>query len=168
MTTPRPSRRTVVLSLLASLAVAWPAAAREIQGRVVGITDGDTLILLTDQHEQVRIRLAGIDAPESTQPFGEQARQMLARLAFERHAAITVLGTDRYGRQIGQVFVEGHDINAEMVYRGGAWVFRRYSSDPALLHLEAEAREARRGLWALPDSQRLAPWEWREARQHNR
>ncbi|WP_255569553.1 thermonuclease family protein [Neoroseomonas alba] len=139
--------------------------AREIQGRVVGISDGDTVTVLTEQRRQVRVRLAEIDAPERRQPFGDRARQMLSGLAFERRVRVVVTGTDRNGRAIGRMFVGTVDANAEMVRRGGAWVFRRYSNDPALLRLEAKAREARRGLWALPPGQRVPPWEWRENRR---
>jgi len=63
----------------------------------------------------------------------------------------------------GRVFAGAQDVNAEMVRRGAAWVYRRYSDDPALLHLEQEARTARRGLWALPEAERIPPWEWRAA-----
>lgn len=162
---PWPSCLAVVFLLLALVVVASPAAAREIHGRVVGITDGDTLTLLTDQRRQVRVRLAGIDAPERRQPFGTRARQMLAGLTFQRRARITVTSTDRYGRLIGRVFVGSRNVNAEMVRRGGAWVYLRYSTDPALPILEAQARGARRGLWRLPESQRLPPWEWRTIRR---
>ena len=161
-------RCAAVLLFLALLATAWPAAARELHGRVVGVTDGDTLTLLTDERRQVRIRLAGIDAPERRQPYGDRARQMLSELTFERRARVIVTSTDRNGRLIGLVFVRSRDINAEMVRRGGAWVYARYSADPALLALEAEARAARRGLWSLPQPQRVPPWEWRERRRQAR
>lgn len=111
------------------------------------------------------MRLAEIDAPERRQPFGDRARQMLSGLTFERRVRIVVTGTDRNRRVIGRVFVGRLDVNAKMVRRGGAWVFRRYSNDPALLRLEAEAQEARRGLWALSPAQRVPPWEWRENRR---
>lgn len=170
MLCPRPStlRYALALAVLWFLAAGSPAMAREIFGRVVGITDGDTLTLLTDQRQQVSIRLAEIDAPERRQPFGDRTQQMLADLAFERRARIVVTSTDRNGRLVGTVFVGSRNINAEMVRRGGAWVFRRYSVDPALLALEAEAREARRGLWALPEPQRVPPWEWRDSRRPSR
>jgi endonuclease YncB( thermonuclease family) len=90
---------------------------------------------------------------------------MLAGLTFERRARVIVTSTDRNGRLIGRVFVRSHDINAEMVRRGGAWVYVRYLADPALPELEAQAREARRGLWALPEAQRVPPREWRGRRR---
>lgn len=136
-------------------------AAAELRGRVVGITDGDTLTLLSTRREEIRIRLSDIDTPERGQPYGDRARQSLSDLAFGRDARIEVRDTDRYGRTVGRVFVGMVDVNAELVRRGSAWVFRRYSNDPTLLRLEADARSARRGLWGLPEAQRLPPWEWR-------
>lgn len=161
----RPRSLARVMLVVITCCVVVSAEATELRARVIGITDGDTITVLTEQRGQVRVRLAEIDAPERRQPFGDRARQMLSRFAFERRVRIVVTGTDRNGRLIGRVFVGILDVNAEMVGRGGAWVFRRYSNDPALLRLEAEAREARRGLWGLPEAQRVPPWEWRENRR---
>jgi endonuclease YncB( thermonuclease family) len=155
--------------LLAALALLFvPAAvAKDLTGRVVGIADGDTLTLLTEQHEQIRIRLSDIDTPERRQPFGNRARQSLADLVFGKAARIAVRDTDRYGRTVGRVFIGTQDVNAEMVRRGAAWVYRRYSDDPELLQLEQLARAQKQGLWALPEAERIPPWEWRAA-EHRR
>lgn len=161
----RPRSLARVMLVFIAFGVDVSAEATELRARVVGITDGDTITMLTEQRTQIRVRLAEIDAPERRQPFGDRARQMLSELAFERRARIIVTGTDRNGRVIGRVFVNELDVNAEMVRRGGAWVYRRYSNDPALLRLEAEAREARRGFWSLPEVERQPPWEWREDRR---
>jgi len=118
--------------------------------------------------EQVRMRLAGIDAPERRQLYGTRARQALSALAFGRSAQIEVEDTDRYGRSVGRVRVGGLEVNAEMVRRGAAWVYVRYNRDPALVPLEAEARAAGRGLWALPEGERVPPWEWRAAKRAER
>jgi endonuclease YncB( thermonuclease family) len=157
--------RPLALALLCSLAFAGAANAAELRGRVVGIADGDTLTLLTDQREQVRIRLAEIDTPERRQPYGDRARQALAALTFGRAVEVEVVDTDRYGRTVGRVRAGAEDVNAELVRRGAAWVYRRYSRDPSLLRLEDDARAARRGLWALPAAERVPPWEWRAARR---
>ncbi|MBK1662298.1 micrococcal nuclease [Paracraurococcus ruber] len=149
-----------MLALLASLQA--PAAfAADLVGRVVGITDGDTLTLLTPDKRETRIRLAEIDTPERRQPYGTRAREALSNLAFGREVRVVVEDTDRWGRTIGHVFAGRQDVNAEMVRRGAAWVYRDYSRNPALPRLEAEARAARRGLWALPEAERMPPWEWR-------
>ena len=149
--------------IVAALLLAGAAAAAELRGRVVGITAGDTLTLLTEEHQQARIRLAEIDTPESAQPYGNRSRQVLADLAFGRIVRVTVVDTDRYGRTVGRVFAGPVDVNAEMVRRGAAWVYRRYSRDPSLLPIEAAAQQDRPGLWALPEAERVPPWEWRTA-----
>jgi endonuclease YncB( thermonuclease family) len=152
-------------ALLAALMLlaAQAAFAAEITGRVVGITDGDTLTLLNEARQQVRVRLAEIDTPEARQPYGNRARQVLSDLAFGKMVRVVVQDTDRYGRTVGRIHAGAADVNAEMVRQGAAWVYRQYSRDPSLLRLEAEARAARRGLWALPEAERAAPWEWRAA-----
>ncbi|MDQ1079680.1 endonuclease YncB(thermonuclease family) [Pseudoroseomonas cervicalis] len=136
-------------------------SAAELRGQVVGVHDGDTLTLLTPAQERVRIRLAEIDAPEARQPWGTRARQALAAMAFRRDARVDVVDLDRYGRTVGRVWIGPLDVSAELVRQGHAWVYRRYSRDPALLALEVEARKGRRGLWRLPEIERVPPWEWR-------
>jgi endonuclease YncB( thermonuclease family) len=118
--------------LLAALVLlfAQTAAAEDLKGRVVSITDGDTLTLLTNRREQVRIQLAEIDTPERGQPHGTRARQSLSALAFGKPVRVVVQDTDRYGRTIGRVFAGAQDVNAEMVRRGAAWAYRHYSDDP--------------------------------------
>ena len=148
------------LALAAALA-GFPALAAELSGEVVGITDGDTLTLLTPDRQQARIRLAEIDTPERGQPYGTRAREALSELAFGKRVRVVVVDTDRNGRAVGHVYAGRQDVNAEMVRRGAAWVYRDYSRDPALPALEAEARAAGRGLWGLPEAERMPPWEWR-------
>jgi endonuclease YncB( thermonuclease family) len=151
-------RRLLLVGLLLATA---PAFAADLLGQVVGIQDGDTLILLTPERRQVRVRLYGIDAPESRQPYGTRAQQELSTLAFRKQVRVTVEDTDHYGRTVGRVWAGSLDINAELVRRGAAWVYRQYNRDPALPTLEAEARQAKRGLWALPAGEQVPPWAWR-------
>lgn len=145
------------------LLIAPVAFAEQLTGKVVGISDGDTLTLLTESKQQVKIRLAEIDTPESGQPYGSRARQALSDLAFGKQARVAVTDQDRYGRTVGRVYVGEMDVNAELVRQGAAWVYRQYAHDKALFTLEEEARRTQRGLWALPEAQRVPPWEWRRA-----
>jgi len=138
------------------------AEPRALNGRVVGITDGDTLTLLVDRR-QVRVRLAQIDAPESDQPYGKKAEAALSALAFGRQAHVEVVDIDRYGRTVGEVFVDGTDVNREMVRAGHAWAYTKYSHTTEIIELEDSARAAKQGLWALPENQREPPWLWRHA-----
>jgi endonuclease YncB( thermonuclease family) len=136
------------------------AEARILDGRVVGVTDGDTLTLLVDR-EQVRIRLAQIDAPESNQPYGKNAKAALSTLAFGKQARVEVVDIDRYGRTVGEIFIDGVDVNREMVREGHAWAYTKYSHTTEIIELEDSARTAKKGLWALPENQREPPWIWR-------
>lgn len=139
-------------------------ATAEFTGRVVRIADGDTVTVLTTDQQQVKVRLAQIDAPERSQPFGNRSRQSLASLIFDRQVRIVIEDTDRYGRTVGRIHADNLDINAEQVRRGMAWVYRQYSDDPALLELEQQARNDRRGLWKDPSP--IPPWQyWRKPKQ---
>ena len=156
----------IALSLLASSAsVLLFAQAAQYQGRVVAVYDGDTLTLLTAEKQQVKVRLAEIDTPESKQPYGSRAKQALSELAFNKMAVVEVQDIDRYGRVVGRVYVqEEHkrvDVNAELVRSGAAWVYTQYAKDKNLFALEQEARKNKTGLWALPEAERTPPWKWR-------
>lgn len=145
------------------LALSFPVAAEPINCRVVAIADGDTLTCLTAEKRQVKVRLAEIDTPEKAQPHGTRSRQALSELAFGKQAQLHVQDVDRYGRTVARVSVDGRDVNREMVSQGAAWVYRAYNRDKSLLQVEAKAKAARRGLWGLPEAERVAPWEWRKA-----
>ncbi|MFC7557354.1 thermonuclease family protein [Pseudoroseomonas wenyumeiae] len=119
---------------------ALPAWAETLSGQVISIHDGDTLTLLTPERRQVRVRLHAIDTPESRQPYGTRARQELAGMVFRQQVRVEVMDTDRYGRTVGQVWLGDLKVNAELVRRGAAWVYRQYSRNPSLLALEREAR----------------------------
>jgi endonuclease YncB( thermonuclease family) len=158
------------LQVLAAVAVllsapAPVAHAAQISGRVVGISDGDTLTLLTTDRKRVRIRLAEIDAPEKGQPFAQRSRQRLSQLVFSKTVTVTTRGKDQYGRILGKVFVGGTNVNAEMVRSGAAWAYRDYLTDYSLVSREAEARKSRSGLWAQDGGQTVPPWEWRNGQR---
>ena len=104
--------------------IAW---ADVLEGRVVGVADGDTLTLLDSNRQQHRIRLAGIDAPEKAQPFGQRSKQRLSDLAFEKEAKANSYKVDRYDRDVCTVFVNGKDIGLAQLDAGLAWWFRKYA-----------------------------------------
>lgn len=150
------------------LALGWVATvscAAELVGRVVGVLDGDTIDVLTPAKIQVRIRLAGIDAPEKRQAFGNAAKQKLSDLVFARQVTVDWTKTDRYKRTIGKVLVNGVDANLRMVETGMAWHYKQYAKEqsPADRRLYAAAEEGARarrvGLWR--DASPVAPWTFR-------
>jgi micrococcal nuclease len=147
--------------------IAFPSCAPAADGyaaRVVGITDGDTLTVLKADKTQVKIRLAGIDAPESGQDFGSRAKQAASEMAFGKEVTIRPTDTDRYGRTVAEVILpDGKSLNHELVGQGMAWWFRQYAPrDKELQRLETEAKAAKRGLWAQANP--VAPWDWRHGK----
>ena len=141
------------------------SVAETITGKVVAISDGDTLTMLQDK-QQFKIRLSEIDTPEKSQPHGTKAKQALSDLVFGKLVRIEVVTIDRYGRTVGKVYIGDMDINAELVRNGHAWVYRRYAKDKTLYELETEARDNQLGLWSLPEAQRIPPWEWRRGKRN--
>ncbi len=134
---------------------------QEFRGRVVRILDGDTIEVLRGSRP-VRIRLAEVDCPERRQPFGTRARQFTGALAFGREVTVRLRDVDRYGRAVAEIRLpDGRSLNKELVRAGLAWHYKRYSARAELAALEADARKARRGLWADPHP--VPPWEFRRS-----
>ncbi|TKD46000.1 thermonuclease family protein [Azotobacter chroococcum] len=133
--------------------------------KVVDVSDGANFTCLTDAKTHVKVKLAKVKAPNPKQPYGIDARQVLSDLVLGRRIWLQVLANDQHDRSVGRVYVEGIDVNARMVSLGAAWTCRLHNIDQVLLSLEELAHKARRGLWALPESERLPPWEWNKAAQ---
>jgi micrococcal nuclease len=151
----------VVVLVLWLVFVPLIAAAEQFAGKVVGISDGDTISVLREG-KAVKVRLHGVDTPEKAQAFGTQARKFTSDLAFQREVTVEVHTTDRYGRLVGEVRLpDGRSLNQELVRAGMAWWYRQYApKETTLAQLEADARAAKRGLWA--DAHPVPPWEWRK------
>lgn len=145
------------------------AAADQIEGKVVGVADGDTITILDEQKTQHKIRLMGIDAPEKGQPFGDASKKSLSDLAFGQSVTVDFNKRDRYGRVIGKVIRNGKDLNVEQIRRGLAWHYKQYQNEQEIddrsLYANEEylAQRDRRGLWA--DKEPVAPWDYRRAKR---
>jgi endonuclease YncB( thermonuclease family) len=137
-----------------------------IVGRVIKIADGDTLTILDADNVQHRIRLFGIDAPEKSQPFGNQSKKSLSEKVFGETVRIEVTDIDRYGRAVGRIFLGNRFINLEQVRDGFAWRYTAYDRHHEFEAAEAEARAHRRGLWSAAHP--TPPWEFRHAQQSER
>jgi len=141
------------------------AQADTLSGRVVAVHDGDTTTVLDANLTQHKIWMAGIDAPELRQAFGSRLKQNLSNLVYNRQVTVIWQKYDHYGRTVGVVLVDGHDVNLKQVLAGMAWWYRQYARDqsPAERRLyetaENDARTAKRGLWV--DVNPVPPWRWR-------
>lgn len=162
---------TVRFLILASvLLLSLRSAAEIFQGRVIGISDGDSVAVLDASSMQVKIRLMGMDAPERKQAFSKQSRQSLAALLFDRQVTVESSKKDKYGRTVGKILMDGLDVNLEQIKTGMAWHYKQYQDEQPdgdrLLYVQAEeeARAARRGLWMEADP--VPPWEWRKVVHH--
>ena len=127
---------------------------------MVGVVDGDLVTCIDDAGGQHKVRLAEIDAPDMGQDYGKAAREKLADLVFGKTVQVVDQGKDRSGRWIARLYVDGLDVNRELVAQGAAWHYAAASSDPSLDDLQRQAQSRQLGLWAQPDS--VPPWQWRQ------
>ena len=160
---PRWMTRLIMLAVLStSFSHLW---AGTLTGRVVGVSDGDTITVLDASLRQHKVRLQGIDAPESRQAFGNVAKRGLSDLVAGQQVEVRFDKEDRYGRLLGVVYAGGQDVNLAMVSRGLAWHYTFYQRDQSILDrqryalAQQQARQAGIGLWR--DAQPTPPWDFR-------
>jgi len=132
-------------------------------GTVVRVLDGDTLDVMFSTDNVVRVRLAGIDAPEKRQPYGKETQQYLASLTCTGQVGVYTVNTDRYGRDIAYVFVDDMCLNALLVRQGYAWHYKAYSKSEELAAAEKAAAAAKLNLWS--DEKPIPPWDWRDGKR---
>jgi endonuclease YncB( thermonuclease family) len=144
------------------IATTAQAASRQLQGQVTRVVDGDTLWFQPDEVGQplVAVRLRGIDAPETCQPWGRQATAALRQQVQGRPATLRTHGQDDYRRTLGTVYVAGLDINGALVAQGHAWAWRDSHGRSLYLRQEASARAAALGAHADPAAE--TPWDFRQ------
>lgn len=155
------------VALIGLCGVAWlvgcgPAESQTVlRGTVLEVKDGDSLVVRLESGP-VEVRMHAADAPEYDQPGGRQAQAAL-RQRLPRGAMVTLepVEQDRYSRLVATVFKDEQNVDQWLVREGHAWAYRHHTDNVAYCELEEEARRARRGVWALPATQRIAPWDWR-------
>jgi endonuclease YncB( thermonuclease family) len=136
---------------------------------VVGVSDGDTVTVLTQDQTQMKVRLSGIDAPESKQPYGQRSKQHLSDLVYGREVDLTCDKIDRYKRHICVIHVDDKDANLEQIRAGLAWHYKAYAKEQGAKERElyateeGDARERRVGIWG--NAEQVPPWEWRRRKK---
>lgn len=163
-------RLVLAICALILLATDDGHAARTIEGVVRAVYDGDTVLLATREESRLKVRLYGIDAPETTkpdkpgQPFGAIAKRTLMYKIMGRQVAAEIIDIDQYQRAVAVIRYAGRDINREMTAEGMAWAYRQYLQGPyasEYIGAESRARSKRAGLWR--DANPQPPWEFRQA-----
>ena len=138
----------------------------DVSGEVIKVTDGDTINIRDNDDKTLKIRLAGIDAPEMSQPYGKESRSHLLGLIHGKEVVIETKKKDRYGRIIGTVYHDGKDVNLIRVQAGMAWWYEYYkdqqSQEDQRLYSTAHERAKKNkvGLWEDPLA--IKPYKWRK------
>ena len=156
--------KIIILFITLNFNIAWAAT---LEGHVVGVAEGDTITILDASNMQYKIRLAGIDAPEKKQDFGNVSKRSLSDMVFNQQVKVDWDKSDRYGRLVGKILLRGKDVNLEQIRLGMDWYYRKYKNelvfDDRISYLQAEehAMKNRFGLWLY--NQPTAPWEFRKS-----
>jgi micrococcal nuclease len=148
----------IIFLVIFSFFVSSYVPTSEIVGKVISITDGDTITILLD-NIQYKIRLLDIDAPEKKQAYGQAAKQFLSTLIAGKIVHVNYRSYDRNKRILGTVVCDGKNINEIMVQNGMAWHFKKYSTSAIFSNLEIVAHRNKKGLWQ--DTNPIAPWDFR-------
>jgi endonuclease YncB( thermonuclease family) len=164
--------RLKVLSFTLALALAPVLTlAGTVNGKVIRVADGDTITVLNAQHEQIRVRLAGIDAPEKSQAFGTVSKKSLSDMVYGKNVTVVYTEQDRYQRLIGKIIIDNTDINLEQLKKGYAWHYKQYqmsqsASDRETYSLAQDyASTYKLGLWA--DKSPSPPWNFRREKRES-
>jgi len=156
--------KQVLILLSIFLLSCQPQEEYILKGKIVKVADGDTVTLIAENKEKVRIRLLGIDAPEKGQDYGTKARQYLSDLCYGKYVTVQYAEKDQYDRILGVVYVDGMNVNEEMVRQGLAWYYRHFVDDPRLDSLEQLARTEKRNIWSRKNP--ISPFEFRKKKRN--
>lgn len=136
--------------------------AQTVTGKVVKVKDGDTVVVLDSTKTMITVRLAGIDAPEKNQDYGQNAKQFTSDQIFGKVVTFKEISKDRYGRTVAFVFYEKKNLSEELLKVGLAWHYVKYDKSKYLQELEDTARKNKTGLWSLPNP--VPPSEFRKVK----
>ena len=160
----------IIIALILA-AASCTSFADQIQGKVIKVTDGDTVNVLTSDHETHKIRLSGIDAPEKKQAFGNRSKQALAQLIDGKIITVDYNKLDKYQREVGKVTFNGKDVNLRQIKLGLAWHYKKYEKEQDVedrsVYANAEylAQRDKLGLWF--DTNPIAPWDYRKQKRES-
>ena len=154
-----PSKLIIVFIFLFNISI----YCETISGKVIVVSDGDTITILDKSSIQYKVRFEHIDAPEKGQAFGQKSKEFISQLIFGKTVKIKTEIKDRYGRHIGSVYLDEKFINLELVKAGLAWHYKKYSKSQEFSNAEKIAKANKAGLWKEPHP--VPPWDYRKLKQ---
>jgi endonuclease YncB( thermonuclease family) len=140
--------------------------AEVLVGKVVGVSDGDTITVLDATKTEHKVRLMGIDAPEKSQDFGNQSKRALSDYIYQQEVTVEYKKSDKYKRKVGKVILDKQDVCLAMIELGMAWHYKDYEKEQSKLdrdlysQAEIKAKTENRGLWQA--SNPIAPSSFRQ------
>ena len=151
--------KTILLFLLCA-----QVYSQTLTGKVIGVKDGDTVVVIDAANNQTTLRLAEVDCPEKAQAFGTKAKQFTSDQVYLKQVKYEVTDTDRYGRSIAKIYYDDNKyLSAEIIKNGFGWQYKEYSTSKFLAKLEQEARQNKRGLWIEPNP--IYPSDFRKSKR---
>lgn len=158
-------KKTFLLLFIFILLLPFTLLADESIIKIVSIPDGDTLNVINGNNKKVKIRLYGIDAPETTQKYGQASRDYLRKIVKNKRLTYKIRSKDDYGRVVATLYGDDKDLNYEMIKAGLAWHYKYYYKSKKYAEAEKNARKQKIGLWKGDNPQ--APWEYRKENKSN-
>lgn len=134
--------------------------AQTLSGKVIKVADGDTVTILTEENEQIKIRLYGIDCPEKGQDYSSKATAFTSSFCFGKIVKVTQKGLDRYGRVLGIILIGKKNLNEELLKNGLAWHYKYFDKTQKYSDLEQEAKKNKLNIWSMNNP--IAPWDFRK------
>ncbi|SHH89009.1 Endonuclease YncB, thermonuclease family [Flavobacterium frigidimaris] len=133
-------------------------------GKIIRIKDGDTVVLLDSDNNQITLRLAEVDCPESSQAFGKKSKEFTSNEVGNKMVSYKIINTDRYGRYIAKIFYNNKYLSEEIIRNGYGWHYKQYSKSKKLSDLEINARNKKIGLWN--DKKPIEPYMYRKMNKY--
>lgn len=136
----------------------------QTKGKIIKIKDGDTVVVLLKDKTEETLRLAEVDCPENSQPFGKNAKQFTSSQVFGKNVTFYRTGKDRYRRTIAKIFYDNDKyLSAEIIRAGFGWWYYKASKNVELQKMQQEAKKNKLGLWS--DKKAVSPWDFRTSKK---
>lgn len=158
--------KKITLLVLLLLVTTFLFSNNIIKGRIIKVTDGDTVTLLSKNNKQIKIRLYGIDCPEKGQDYYQVAKNFVDNAIYDKNVEVEIINKDRYQRSVGIIWTSDHsNLNLELIKQGLAWHYKQFDKSKSYADAEIKARSLNKNIWSLNNA--TPPWEFRKNKKKN-